>query len=1118
MATHEPFNLGNYQEPQPFKYWCQKMLPLVYDDSLSYYELLSKVVDYINKLAADDNTLIAEVTALKNWFDNLDVSEEINAKLDEMAENGELYALIEPYLDDLSEYIRTNAEQQQTYNERTREILFEENARQIVYNRETRTVLQNMVGHPYTANSAEAMTDTDKVYVYTGTTTASLTNGHWYFYDGTAWTDGGVYNSTALETDKTLLVDGAAADARYTGIRLNGITTVFPWVLNSNKYNLLTGESETIEDPALHDYANTGKFACTAFSGIAGFDRTHTDGCAVVLVWDNDTYIGVATKLGWFDTNNTSHTLDTIPYFNTCLVQVYADVWETDYSDAYSDAIRRINPGTDKELKTAGVAADGKRTGDEITGLKSDLKNYNVYDMLHDVGTFANSTSKTVIFSWNTEKTQCAVNGTATGGFAFNNIRYDASTLPLGFEAGKTYPVIYETTDSDIVLEMIAYLDGATSGGVSTIIKESSEYAVPTNCTGLNIRLRVDSGKTADGTVNKIAIINTLSNSDLKKNIDENYSDLIFDESNLYNQFDLSTLIWTEGKQVNSNGAEGNNSKASACMYLFAPKGSRFYVLYGFMFNIATYSAPTASAKTDYRTWGTDEYITSTDCYVKISIINKDNSTAVTSEIAKSVLRGLVIANTKANDYKSEVQSIVDFLNIPLENGTINPDGSMADATNRVRSARTVFLKKNMVIKNPSGVSVNWRNYNDEEGADFFSSGGSWTTGDITVGDNKYYKFIFQKNNYMNGRLSQYLSMDNNNIQKDHETRIEALEFIAQPLRGMPIVFPPSSPYHYNGSAITETIINGSGNLLAPLYDLYDALETAHPNHITKELLGYDQSGLYEIRAYTIQQHQAPISKPVILWVSGVHASETYTHTTTYMFVKELLENHDNDDVLGFIWRNCVFKVIPIGNPWGLANGASRYNSRGVNLNRNFNADWEYSTDEYNNSGSAPESEAETQAIVDFVNSNLSSAIFAVNKHDSGTDVSLSGRIAYSVDDFRIDLNILRVFYAQMQTVMLKNYPWLSQNRPSSDYTMMFNSLSTATDHGTMDKWFSTVGLHGCLLEVSRPDDTGYTADKKQDFLQMNLEVSVNMISAMLEKNQLLLSSDAVWYKYNVVE
>lgn len=31
----------------PFKFWCQKALPLVYDDSLSYYEVLCKLTKYV---------------------------------------------------------------------------------------------------------------------------------------------------------------------------------------------------------------------------------------------------------------------------------------------------------------------------------------------------------------------------------------------------------------------------------------------------------------------------------------------------------------------------------------------------------------------------------------------------------------------------------------------------------------------------------------------------------------------------------------------------------------------------------------------------------------------------------------------------------------------------------------------------------------------------------------------------------------------------------------------------------------------------------------------------------------------------------------------------------------
>lgn len=93
--------VGSYNSLKPFKYWCQKVLPLVYDDSLSYYELLCKVVDYLNKVLSDTNTLANDVSALHDayvklqeyvntYFSSLDVQEEINNKLDTMVEDGTL--------------------------------------------------------------------------------------------------------------------------------------------------------------------------------------------------------------------------------------------------------------------------------------------------------------------------------------------------------------------------------------------------------------------------------------------------------------------------------------------------------------------------------------------------------------------------------------------------------------------------------------------------------------------------------------------------------------------------------------------------------------------------------------------------------------------------------------------------------------------------------------------------------------------------------------------------------------------------------------------------------------------------------------------------------------------
>lgn len=67
------------------RFWCQKVLPLVYDDSLSYYEVLCKTVDKINELRdavendverldAKDEELDGKITAVQNEIDTFEQS------------------------------------------------------------------------------------------------------------------------------------------------------------------------------------------------------------------------------------------------------------------------------------------------------------------------------------------------------------------------------------------------------------------------------------------------------------------------------------------------------------------------------------------------------------------------------------------------------------------------------------------------------------------------------------------------------------------------------------------------------------------------------------------------------------------------------------------------------------------------------------------------------------------------------------------------------------------------------------------------------------------------------------------------------------------------------------
>ena len=50
----------------PFAFYCQKVLPAVYDDSLSYYEVLCKLTDTVNQLIEADKTDIEHLQQAVN--------------------------------------------------------------------------------------------------------------------------------------------------------------------------------------------------------------------------------------------------------------------------------------------------------------------------------------------------------------------------------------------------------------------------------------------------------------------------------------------------------------------------------------------------------------------------------------------------------------------------------------------------------------------------------------------------------------------------------------------------------------------------------------------------------------------------------------------------------------------------------------------------------------------------------------------------------------------------------------------------------------------------------------------------------------------------------------------
>ena len=110
-------NNRNISTFSPFITFCQHVIPLAYDESMSYYETLCALRDYlVNTVIPAVNNNADAVTELQesytnfistinnkvkeledymnNYFENLDVQTEINNKLDEMASDGTLDEII----------------------------------------------------------------------------------------------------------------------------------------------------------------------------------------------------------------------------------------------------------------------------------------------------------------------------------------------------------------------------------------------------------------------------------------------------------------------------------------------------------------------------------------------------------------------------------------------------------------------------------------------------------------------------------------------------------------------------------------------------------------------------------------------------------------------------------------------------------------------------------------------------------------------------------------------------------------------------------------------------------------------------------------------------------------
>lgn len=366
--------LIGYNGQGAFRFWCQKVLPLVYDDSLSYYELLCKVVKYLNNTNEDvkllGNSYLKLVEFVNGYFDNLDVTSEVNQKLDEMVESGELDNVI---ASGVSAAAMQATEQQLpgVVAEQIDAVVAEQIDGSVAG--QIDEAVDSAVADKID-DAVESQIDGAVAGQIDGTVAEQIgpavleQSGGLAAPAVTSWLDQNVVpQGSAVVVDESLSVQGAAADALYAGTGIRALENEFVW------------NNSSVEFEAGSINPNTGETITTTAIRTVGFIENVTevkcnDGYALeAYAYNKNTnaFVG-GYRAGSFTVGESGQdTVIGLPsYYKYKIVLVFIGTPTRptavgDKENAY------FLIGTDTTLTLSNKAADAKAVGDALDKLAS---------------------------------------------------------------------------------------------------------------------------------------------------------------------------------------------------------------------------------------------------------------------------------------------------------------------------------------------------------------------------------------------------------------------------------------------------------------------------------------------------------------------------------------------------------------------------------------------------------------------------------------------------------------------------------------------------------------------------------------------------------------------------
>jgi hypothetical protein len=243
------------------------------------------------------------------------------------------------------------------------------------------------------------------------------------------------------------------------------------------------------------------------------------------------------------------------------------------------------------------------------------------------------------------------------------------------------------------------------------------------------------------------------------------------------------------------------------------------------------------------------------------------------------------------------------------------------------------------------------------------------------------------------------------------------------------------------------------------IYDMMDELVADFPEFLTMTVIGYDSLG-NEIRAYDsnlpylkrgtgeVISSRLPYDKKIAI-TGGVHGNEKKSVTSLVRVIREIFYNPRNDINLDILKWNISFTVVPIVSP-DCYNRNSRLNSNGVNLNRNFDANFVVTSE----SGPTPASEPETQAIQGWMD-NWENVYYYIDYHTITGDRPMG--YAYDRDSATLLNSLIRSLTYKWK----KDYPDVT-----TEYDL-YGYITTEITNGDTTLYARNLGVPGITFEFA---------------------------------------------------